>query len=56
MEGKKKVGRPRTGGGKKKVGLAISAEVFENLKRQAASDGRTISGAIEIAILAWLKK
>lgn len=55
MEGKKKVGRPRTEG-KKKVGLSISAEVFENLKRQAESDGRTISGAIEVAILAWLKK
>lgn len=54
MEGKKKVGRPRKG--KKKVGLSISAEVFENLKRQAESDGRTISGAIEVAILAWLKK
>lgn len=55
MEGKKKVGRPRAEG-KKKVGISISEEVFENLKRQAGSDGRTISGAIEVAILAWLKK
>ena len=54
MEGKKKVGRPRTG--KKKVCISISEEVLENLKRQAESDGRTISGAIEVALRAWLKK
>lgn len=52
---KKKVGRPRAEG-KKKVGISISEEVFEKLKRQAESDGRTISGEIEVALRAWLKK
>ena len=55
MTTEKKVGRPRVEG-KKKIGLSLDEKLFAKLKEKASKEGRSISGAVEQAIMAWLEK
>ena len=51
----KRCGRPRIEG-KKKVGLSLDESLLERLKAKASNEGRSISGAVDIAIKEWLKE
>lgn len=48
-------GRPRVEG-KQKITLSIDGDLIKELREKAARDGRTLSGAAEVALKTWLNK
>ena len=48
-------GRPRVEG-KRKITLSIDGDLIKKLREKTSRDGRTLSGAIEVALRDWLNK